>query len=496
MPGAKPSFLRPDLPEVFRTSDHAGASRATLRGDVRRLSRGLYTTNLDEPPEQLIRRRWLDVAEIYFPGAVLVDRSAVEGRPAKDGSLFLDAGPDRRSGATRRLPGLVLRARPGPGPIEGDMEFGGLYRSGQARTALDNMRASRARSGVARTLDRAALEEWLEALARNRGEDELLRIRDEARRVAPLLNAESEQLQLDRLIGAMLGTLRAPLATKAARARSSGVPYDAARAGLFDSLHGALAGHIAPVRPEPDDPARVLAFFEAYFSNFIEGTEFLLDEAEGIVLHGAIPAGRPEDAHDVLGTFEVLTHPALRARVPVDADDLIGLLSELNQQILQARPAVRPGELKREPNRAGATTFVAPELVEGTLRDAWRLYSTLSPGFARAVFAMFVVTEVHPFTDGNGRVARALANAELSAAGECRILVPLSYRSDYLAALRAMSRQDTTRPLLRMADRAQRWASLIDWTDMPRAVAQLEATNALVPPDEAEERGIVLLDAK
>jgi Fic family protein len=31
---------------------------------------------------------------------------------------------------------------------------------------------------------------------------------------------------------------------------------------------------------------------------------------------------------------------------------------------------------------------------------------------------MFLVSEVHPFTDGNGRVGRVLMNAESTAAGE------------------------------------------------------------------------------
>ena len=66
--------------------------------------------------------------------------------------------------------------------------------------------------------------------------------------------------------------------------------------------------------------------------------------------------------------------------------------------------------------------------------------------------------------------------------------------ADYLGALRAMSRQSNPDPLLRMADRAQRWASLVDWSTMPRAVVQLEQCNALVAPDEAEEQGLTLLD--
>lgn len=57
-----------------------------------------------------------------------------------------------------------------------------------------------------------------------------------------------------------------------------------------------------------------------------------------------------------------------------------------------------------------------------------------------------------------------------------------------------MSRQANPEPLLRMADRAQRWSSLVDWSTMPQAISQLEASNALVAPDEAEERGLLLLD--
>ncbi len=489
---AKRDFL--DEPEVFRPDDAAAASRALRRGELRRLARGLYTWNLDEPAEQLLRRRWMDATALYFPDAVLVDRSAVEARPATDGSVFLDSGPGAAHPNSVRLPGLVLRPRPGPGPIEGDMQFGLLHRSSEARTALDNVRPSRARSGVARTLATAELEEWLERIARNRGEDDLLRIRDEAREIAPALSAEAEQPQLDELIAALLGTGDSHLVTKSGRARGRRQPFDAARIALFESLHGVLAGYVPKLRPEPEDPERVFAFFEAYLSNFIEGTEFEVEEAEEIVFGGVVPEGRPEDAHDILGTFRVVTDPELRARIPVGADDFAEMLRLLNRHILEGRPDKAPGEWKQRANRAGGTSFVAPGLVLGTLREAWRFYETLPAGFPRALFAMFAVSEIHPFADGNGRVSRALLNAELSAAGQCRIVIPLCFRADYLGALRAMSRQANPEPLLRMADRAQRWSSLVDWSTMSRAISQLEASNALVAPDEAEERNLLLLD--
>jgi hypothetical protein len=492
MPSVRRSFL--NEPEVFRPDDPGAASRALRRGELRRLARGLYTTNLDEPAEQLLRRRWIDVAALYFPGAVIVDRSALEARPAADGSLTLDSGPRPQQPKPVVLPGLRLRPRAGPGPLKGDMPFGGLFRSGEARTGLDNMRPSRARDGVARTVSSAELEEWLERIARNRGEDDLRRIRDEARALAPSLGAKDEQEHLDRLIAALLGTGDTQLLTEPGGARGRREPFDAARVGLFEILHGALAGHIAPLRPEPADPNRVFAFYEAYFSNFIEGTEFEVEEAEEIVFEGVIPEERPEDAHDILGTFGVFTDPALRTRIPADADDFAELLRTLNRRILEARPDMRPGDWKQRANRAGGTSFVAPDLVPGTLREAWGFYSTLPAGFPRAVFALFASSEVHPFADGNGRVSRALLNAELSAEGECRAVIPLCFRSDYLGALRALSRQDNPEPLLRTIERAQRWSSLVDWSTMEAAAAQLARTNALVPSEEAEELGLILRD--
>ncbi len=343
-------------------------------------------------------------------------------------------------------------------------------------------------------MNQEEFEEWLERIARSAGEEELLRIRDKARQIAPGLNLQSEQHRLDDLIASLLGTGEAALATDAARARNARALYDSNRLVLFERLHGALSGHLAPRVTEKSDPNRVFAFFEAYFSNFIEGTEFDLKEAQEIIFEGAMPAERRADAHDILGTFEVLTDPNMRARVPVSADDFIDIAIELNRRILRGRPEVNPGQFKTVTNRAGGTIFVSPEMVEGTLREAWSLYATLAPGFARAIFALFSLAEVHPFADGNGRAARALSNAELSAAGECRLLIPLAFRPDYLGALRTLSRQENPGPLLRVGERLQHWSALIDFSDMKSVIDQMRGTNALIPSDQAEDEGLILHD--
>jgi fido (protein-threonine AMPylation protein) len=483
-----------NLPEIFIPDDARWASRAAARGDIRRLARGLYTTNLEEPAEQLLRRHWYDVAALYFPGAVIVDRSAALSGPAADGSLFLDSGPDIANPRPVRLPGLTLRPRAGPGPVAGDMEFASLWMAGSARIALENIRPSRARSGVPRTLRREELEERLDSLARARGEQALNELRDQAREIAPALSAERELGELDRLIGALLGTQEAKLSTPAARARGAGLAYDTERLRRFEVLRAELASRDFAERPAAPDPERLFAFFEAYFSNWIEGTEFEVDEAEEIVLRGRIPPQRPADAHDIQGTFETIADPVLGSTPPLDPNQLESYLREAHRRIMRGRPEVGPGEYKQQGNRAGMTFFVHPELVRGTLREGFTAYRTLPPGLPRAIYAMFLVAEVHPFADGNGRVARVLMNAELSAAGLCRVMVPMSYRDEYMSALRALSQNDNPTPLWRMIDRAQRWAALMTWTGHDRVLELLRQTNALATPERARELNLHLLD--
>jgi hypothetical protein len=491
------AFSLADQPEVFlsTTETSRAVSAAVKAGRARKIGPRLYTKTTDSPPEAVARRNWQRIAAAYFPSAVVVDRSAFEAKPSEDGSLFLDAGPTYTSRRPVRLPGLTLWPRRGSGSVEGDMPFmENLYFSGPARKFLDNLRPSRTRGKqVARTFSRAEIEDELIRVAALRGVEALNELRDQARGIALALDAEREMKLLDDLIGAVQGTRDIQLATAAAQAQRQGIGFDPRRLELFETLQANLLQDPLPARPEQPDSLPTLSFIEAYFSNWIEGTEFPLDEAEEIVFEGTIPEGRFEDAHDVLGTFEVVNDQDKRGRTPEDPDGLIALLHSHHAQMLARRPEANPGSFKAKPNQAGGTTFVHPDLVEGTLTEGFRYLKPLRGGLARAIFMMFLISEVHPFTDGNGRVGRVLMNAELTAAREQRIVIPLSYRDDYLKSLRALSRNGNPRPLVRVLDFVQRYASAIDWSGLGTAKEMLSRTNALVPPDVADERGLRLV---
>lgn len=489
-------LLLDESPEVFlgKTATSRAIGRAAAAGELRKIGPRLYTRNVDEPVESVVHRSWQRIAALYFPGAVVVDRSAFEASPSADGSLFLDAGPTYTRKQPVRLPGLTLRPRRGVGPVPGDMPYmDGLHYSGVGRKFLENLRLSRAAPGkFARTLNQVELEDELTHLAALRGRGALEELREQARGVAAELDAGAQLARLQDLIGSILGTRDSALSTDVARAHQVGAGFDARRVELFQALQARLLQTPLADRPEQPGSFPALSFIEAYLSNFIEGTEFELGEAEAIVFGEQVPEGRFEDAHDVLGTFELVNDPARRARTPRDPDDLLGLLRADHAVMLSRRLEVRPGAFKDRRNQVGDHVFVHPDLVTGTLLEGFRHMQALPEGLPRAIFAAFMVAEVHPFADGNGRVARVAMNAELSAAGLQRIVIPLSYRDNYLQGLRALSRDGNPAPLIRILDFAQEYTAAIDWRDLATATRTLRETNALVPPWVAEEGGILL----
>ena len=474
------------LPEiVFSTSeDNAWAqqvSRLARKGALRPIRPGVYTSNSKLPLEDIVRRNWRLIAEHLFPKAVVGYRSAVKGKPDA-GKVFLV-----RSGRAARitLPGLELVIVPGSGPLrEGpaqDIPFGDLFLSSEPRRLLENL--SKSKGAKERATGRDAIEADLERILAHRGADAVNSLRDTARAIAPELGLAREFMEMNQIIGALVSTRDSPLLkTTQGRARAKGEPIDTRRMELFDHLFGALNSASFPRIQDPAADAQSeqhFAFFEAYFSNFIEGTEFTIDEAEDIVFHGRIIENRSADSHDISGTFKVIISEPLRASPPNEPDQSLEWLKQINALVMQAHADKRPGEIKTKPNQAGSSLFVAPDMVVGTFKEGALRIRSLSDPVARAMMTMFVVSEVHPFADGNGRTARIAMNASLSEAGLARIIIPTLYRDDYLSALKALSHNNDTEPYIAMLTKAQRWSAAFEWgAGLPNLVAAMKRCNA------------------
>ncbi len=480
--------------ERASATNRAHLSRLAGRGKAIRLAPGLYAVGATLPPEQVANQHLYEIVASVVPGGVLCGRTALAGGRPSSGELFV-ASPDPPRRSPLRLPGVVIVPVIGPERLPGDMPMpAGLFVSGPARALVENVhlrgRPPRHRAGT------DVVEDRIDDLARTGGAGRILTVLAQLDVIASSFAPEAVGAVRNRLT-AVLGSVTSPVTPTSHRlaARLAGTPYDAHRITMLAALVEVLQSRAPTPRPTlgPSTRWEWLPFFEAYFSNYIEGTEFGVDEARRIAVDGLVSTERPEDAHDVAATYRLAVDPVERRRVPATSDQLLDALCERHAVLMAARPDKQPGKFKTVANYAGGYPFVSPELVEGTLRRGFDQLNPLVDPFARAVAMMLLITECHPFVDGNGRVARLAANAELSAAGQVRFIIPTVYRTNYLVALNAISNgADPGHSITAVLDFAQRWTTAINWTNFQDADTQMRASNAYTDPGIADAAGLRL----
>jgi fido (protein-threonine AMPylation protein) len=479
------------LQEIIFSNSNPGVSRQISQlvkeKKLRKIAPRVYTPNLQEEPAVLIRRNLFSIIGHLYHGIVLSHRSALEFKPTATGDIFLTDAYKRRT----KLPGVTLNIMQGTMNIDGDNALTkGLYVSQQARALLENFQESRKPGPESKTLTIPELEERLEQIARIKGEEGLNELRDKSRQIADRLGMQKEFGKMNRLISALLATgpskaLSSPIAI----ARTFGQPNDPNRVSLFEKLFVELQQQEFQSLPEQNlSPFtfRNFAFFEAYFSNYIEGTEFEIGEAKKIIETDTPMPSRDEDSHDILGTYKLLSNSTEMAVTPETSDKLLHILQYRHRILLSARLSKNPGEFKDKNNRAGETYFVDQNLVKGTLIKGFDFYRNLNDPFAKAAYMMFLISEVHPFLDGNGRLARVMMNAELVKAGQTRIIIPTVFREDYMGALRQLTRQQSPSAYIRMLSRAQQFSATIIGKNMEEMQYQFEEANAFLEPERGK----------
>ena len=461
--------------------------RLKREGRVRALAPRLYTTNLTDTPEKIVRRNlWVIVGKLW-PGARLSHRTALEYAP-NDGHVFLGYKYTKKIA----LPGLALHFLSTPDSLPSDYPFmENLGVSSFARALLENLEPDRTQGGVAKCLSREVIEERLESEFTAGGEDALNRLRDEAREIAAATGHEHQFVRLDRIIGALLSTRPADvLKSPVALARAIGEPFDSGRIELFELLLAKLVGGSYPDYREEAASERefgAYAFFESYFSNYIEGTEFELEEARQIVETGVSIPARDADSHDILGTYAIASNRMELNRKAESADEFLEILRARHRVIMSGRPSAGPGIFKTRDNRAGNTHFVQFDLVRGTIKRGFDMSCAIRDPFARSVFILFLISEIHPFTDGNGRISRLMMNAELTAAGRAKIIVPTVFRPDFIGSLRRLSRDRDAQPFVDAMSRLYEFSHWLSHGDYETLRSRLETSNAF-----SDDEGLIL----
>ena len=464
-------------------------SRKAQSGKLRKLFHGIYTDDLKRMAETIVSEQWMEIVAYVVPGGILSFRTALELAPVREAdsanlTVFVT------STYSKQIVVAPLTIKVGAGDTTNftELVLPNLRRSNTARALLENLSNTRRRKGVAKSLDHDAIEEFLARILDHQGEVELNRIRDEAKTIVKRFGMTETLPRLNAIVSSLLsghpggGVLRTKYATAVARGDS----YDAARVALFQSFAVYLGRCTFQNRNYNYTASswRTLSFFEAYFSNYIEGTKFPIDEAENIVFQGATIKNRHADSHDVSALNQLASDFTEMTKTPSNFAKFSTLLTERHAFLMKERPDKRPGRFKEAGNQAGSTVFVDPTLVLGTLKRGFEIYQSVKEGMPRALFIMFLLTEVHPFDDGNGRIARIMMNAELAAIEQIKCVVPTAHRDNYLNGLRRSSREKQFQLFAKVMDQAQAYTASIDWTDYGGARSQLELDLADKEPDE------------
>jgi fido (protein-threonine AMPylation protein) len=462
-------------------------SKMLQQKKIRKIAPRIYTNNFEEKPSDIIRRNILEILGNLYPKALLSHRSAFEFKPTSTNQIFVTYSYTRKI----KLPGVTINFLEGKEPVEGDNKMiGELYVSSRERAFLENLQITKKIGPDSKSLSLPQMEEKLDDILRINGEEGLNNLRDKARELSNKLNMQKEFELLNKIIGALFTTKPSKiLKSDIALSRAAGLPYDKNRIELFEILFNYLHNKAFKDLPEKNSTLnsfRNFAFFEAYFSNYIEGTVFEVSEAKKIVDTGVAIPSRGEDSHDVLGTYQIVSNRNEMKIIPTDANGFLNILQTRHKTLLSARIGKSPGQFKSKNNRAGNTHFVDFKLVRGTLTRGFDFYKILNSPFARAAYMMFLVSEVHPFEDGNGRIARIMMNAELVNKNQSKIIIPTVFRDDYLLTLKRLTNQKDPIPYAEMLSKAHLFSDRLHFENYDDLNDYLNTHNAFYESDEGK----------
>jgi hypothetical protein len=155
------------------------------------------------------------------------------------------------------------------------------------------------------------------------------------------------------------------------------------------------------------------------------------------MVRDVVAQGRPFGKHFVRELHQLLT----RTQTQTEARTVDGTVVTLE---------MRHGEFKQLPNNptrpdGSAYQYAPPEHVESEmdqLFEGLQLLAEESPVAVQAAWLHHRFTQIHPFQDGNGRVARALTNLVFIRAGLFPLVVNRRDRGRYIDALEAADAGD------------------------------------------------------
>lgn len=225
--------------------------------------------------------------------------------------------------------------------------------------------------------------------------------------------------------------------------------YSASQEGVLEDMErrvsklrtsGALTG---------DALARIRKFFRIkhiYHSNAIEGNALNVGETRQIVEQGLTLTGKSlkdqAEAKNLSEALDFLEEIATRNEVPIVESDV----RQIHQLVLHSIDNANAGAYRTVPVEISGSAFKppSPEAVPGEMQNygQWLAGATADVrrlGEKKAILAAIAAhtwfVMIHPFIDGNGRVARLLLNLILMRAGIPIAVITKDARARYYDAL-------------------------------------------------------------
>jgi Fic family protein len=172
-------------------------------------------------------------------------------------------------------------------------------------------------------------------------------------------------------------------------------------------------------------------------SNGIEGSTLSVGETQLAVMKGITITGHdPAYVRDAIAldkALEKLTELA-RKREPTT----IGMVQDIHALALGDRPGA--GAFRRDRVRISGSNHTPPKTWEAVMTgmeewEAWSKETSELPAPVRCAVLHAWLAHVHPYSDGNGRTARAVGNLELIRAGYPPVIIKRKERDRYIQSL-------------------------------------------------------------
>lgn len=190
-------------------------------------------------------------------------------------------------------------------------------------------------------------------------------------------------------------------------------------------------------------------FWESYYSNYIEGTEFEIEEAIEIVNTNKIYKWKEIDTYHVRNYFNFIQKTYKKIYwnkeyfLNLNVDEFVKIIKIIHKNITS--PSNIAWKFKTKVNRVWTYYYVFPENVIDTL-SIWHilamdLLKNEEPILAY-LFYHFLISEIHPFADWNWRTVRIFTNLLLLSYKFRPIIVSNRFRRVYIKWLSCLSKDN------------------------------------------------------